>query len=305
MMQPMAWLKNKVGPNASEPRETNADIRVIGDRRSGKTVYMASLAYWPNAKADSPIQSVTSIGEQSASQELLKYAQDILEQGLELKGTPLNSNIREVKDYGLSILLKDQFKLSNLRSQSLKLIINCKDYSGEFYSDLLNKPNDPILYDYLSDCIRATGILLLIDGTAYAKDGDYARSLDAFFAAIDKADLLQDKKRIAFAISKCELSQLWVKRHDPRGLVKSLFPQMMGKIEVWQQRGLGAVDYFTLSSFGILGKEYPEPNTILLASDQGGTKSSIRDPNRWRPFGLVSPIYWLCTGQRHKFLDKD
>ncbi|MEB3121725.1 MAG: hypothetical protein VKL41_10945 [Snowella sp.] len=304
-MQPMAWLKNKVGSNASEPRETNADIRVIGDRRSGKTVYMASLAYWPNAKADSPIQSVTSTGAQSASQELLKYAQDILEQGLELKGTPLNPNIRDVKDYGLSILLKDQFKFSNLRSQSLQLIINCKDYSGEFYSDLLNKPNDPILYDYLNDCIRATGILLLVDGTAYAKDRDYARSLDAFFSAINKADLQQEKKRIAFAISKCELSQLWVRRHDPKGLVSSLFPQMMGKIEVWQQRGLGVINYFTLSSFGILGKQYPEPNTVLIASDQGGTKSSIRDPKRWRPFGLVSPIYWLCTGQRHKLLDKD
>jgi hypothetical protein len=304
-MQPMAWLKNKVGPNSSEPREGNADIRVIGDRRSGKTVYMASLAHWPNAKADSPVQSVTSIGVQSASQELLKYAQDILEAGLELQGTPLNSDISEIKNYGLKILLKDQFKLSNLRSQSLELSINCKDYPGEFYSDLLKKPSDPILYDYLSDCIRATGILLLVDGTAYGKDADYARSLDAFFAAINKADLQQDKKRIAFAISKCELSQLWVRRHDPRGLANSLFPQMMGKIEVWQQRGLGVVDYFTLSSFGILGKQYPEPNTILLTRDQGGTASVIRDPKRWRPFGLVSPIYWLCTGQHHKLLDKD
>lgn len=304
-MKALTWLKQKVGSNYPKLAPENADIRVIGDRRSGKTVYMASLAYWPNANLNSPVQSVTSIGEKAASEELLKYAQDILEQGLQLKGTPLNPNIREVKDYGLRIILKDRFKLSKLGSKSLELTVNCKDYGGEFFSDLIKKSQDALLKDYLEDCIRSTGILLLVDGTAYAKDKDYAVSLDNFFAAINKTDLQGQKRRIALGISKCELSQLWVRRYDPRGLTHSLFPQMMGKLEAWQSQNLGFVDYFTLSAFGTLGKEYPEPNTVFLERDKGGTASVIQDPKRWRPFGLVSPIYWLCTGQRHNALDED
>jgi hypothetical protein len=304
-MNPLTWLKQKVNSETSDLTVESADIRVIGDRRSGKTVYMASLAYWPNANPNSPVQTVTPIGDLLASQELIKYAQDVLEQGLELKGTPLKPNVVEVKDYGLQILLKDQFKLSKLGSPSVKLTVNCKDYGGEFFKDLIRGSNDSLLMDYLDDCIRSTGILFLVDGTAYAKDQEYANSLELFFAALDQADLQHKQRRIALSISKCELSQLWTGRDNPRVLMDSLFPKMMGKLETWQSRKLGFVDYFALSSFGTLGKEYPQPNTILKERNRGGTASVIKEPRKWRPFGLVSPIYWLCTGQRHKALDED
>ena len=304
-MNKLTWLQQKIGYSSLDPVTENADIRVVGDRYSGKTAYMASLAYWPNANENSPVQSVRSIGDKAAGQELIKYAQDILEQGLQLPPTPLNSDVREVKDYGLSILLKEKFNLSKLNSQAVQLTVNCKDYSGEFFADLIRKSSDPLLMDYLDDCIRATGILLLVDGTAYAKDKDYASSLEYFLAALNQADLHGKQRRIAFAINKCELCQLWVRRHDPKGLTHSLFPQVMDKLESWQSRKLGSVNYFTLSAFGTLGKEYSEPNTIFIKRHRGGTASILREPKKWRPFGLVAPIYWLCTGQRHKALDKD
>jgi len=301
-MKALTWLKQKMASGSPEVKEVNADIRVIGDRRAGKTVYMASLAYWPNANPDSPVQSVTPIGE-AANQDLLKYAQDILEQGLEIKGTPLNATVDEVKNYCLSILLKEQFQWSKLNSQPIQLTINCKDYAGEFFSDLLNKSSDPLLKDYLNDCLRATGILFLVDGTAYAKDRQYALSLDNFLDALNQANTQQ--KRIAVTLSKCELAQLWLRRHEPKGLTKSLFPQMTEKLETWTNKGLGFVDYFTVSAFGRLGKEASEPNTTFKKRDKGGTNSVIREPKYWKPFGLVSPIYWLCTNQRHKALDED
>lgn len=302
-MKAFDWLKQK----EPELKDANAEIRVIGDLSAGKTAYMASLAYWPNAKTDSPVQSVTPVGNQEASAQLMNMAQNILEQGLELEPTPLEATVDEVKDYGLSIVLKEQFSLKNLQRgatfSAIRLNVNCKDYSGEFLRDLIHKAGDPRLVDYLEDCVVATGLLFLVDGTSHRKDKDYANGLEKFLAALDRVDINPKQRRIAFAISKCELCQLWVSRHEPRELTKRRFPQMQSKLENWVDRGGGEVDYFATSAFGTLGTNYPEPNSIEKQRDRQGTTSIIRDPKRWRPFGLVSPIYWLCTGQRHKELE--
>lgn len=280
------------------------DIRVIGDKASGKTTYMASLAYWPNANPASPVQSISSYGDRESGAELIAKAQNILEQGLELEKTDLNADVTAVKDYGLSIVLKEQFSWKNLgfRSQMVKININCKDYAGEFFSDLIYRRGDPKLDDYLEDCKIATGILFLVDGTTHRKDAEYARGLDKFFQELDRRDLDGRKRRLAFTLSKCEQSQLWVSRYQPRELAKRRFPLVQKRLTNWHG---GEVEYFTSSAFGTLGHNYPEPNSIQLTRNRNGTTSVIRDTKRWRPFGLVSPLYWLCTGQRHQELDKD
>ena len=283
------------------------DIRVIGDKASGKTTYMAALAYWPNANPASPVQSITFYGDREAGTELIAKAQNILEQGLELEKTDLNADVAAVKDYGLSIVLKEQFSLKNVyfRPRMVKLNINCKDYAGEFFSDLIYKIGDPKLDDYLDDCKIVIGILFLVDGTSHRKDAEYARGLDKFFQELDQVDLDRTKRRLAFTLSKCEQSQLWVSRHQPRELTKRRFPLVQKKLATWQDMSGGEVDYFTTSAFGTLGHNYPEPNSIQLTRNRSGTTSVIRDAKRWRPFGLVSPLYWICTGQRHQELDKN
>lgn len=45
------------------PLQSSVVLRVIGDRAAGKTSYMASLARWPNADPDSPVQAVTAVDE--------------------------------------------------------------------------------------------------------------------------------------------------------------------------------------------------------------------------------------------------
>ncbi len=289
------------------PIDEGGEIRVIGDRSSGKTTYMASLAYWPNANSDSPVQSITSYGEKEAGEELIAKAQNILEQGLELEKTDLYSDIANVRDYGLSIVLKEQFSLRNasLRPRKVKLNVNCKDYAGEFFADLIYKKEDPLLDDYLEDCKMATGILFLVDGTTHRKDAEYAYGLDKFFQELDHTQLNSNKLRVAFTLTKCEQSQLWVSRQQPKELARRRFPLVQQKLATWQQMGGGEVDYFTTSAFGMLGNRYPEPNSIKLTRNRNGTTSVIRDTKRWRPFGLVSPIYWVCTGQRHQELDND
>lgn len=307
------FLKNRTTNgllnSSREPTSIDGgDIRIIGDKRSGKTTYMASLAYWPNANPASPVHSIVSYGDQQAGAELINQAQNILEQGLELEKTNLNADVSEVKDYGLSIVLKEQFSLKNgnLRPRTVKLNINCKDYSGEFFADLIYKKGDPKLDDYVEDCKMASGILFLVDGTTHRKDTQYAKGLDRFFQELDQVDNSENiKRRIAFAITKSEQSQLWVSRHRPRILANRRFPQVQQRLTAWQTTTGGEVDYFTTSAFGTIGRNSPEPNSTKIKCDRDGTLSVIRKPKLWRPFGLVAPLYWLCTGQRHPELDKD
>lgn len=283
-------ILNKLS-NKSEYIEENASIRVIGDRQSGKTSYMASLAYYPNASSDSFVQSIIPIGEDA--EELVTKAQNILEQGLELEPTMLNANIDEVKDYTLNITLGNQVRLT----------INCKDYAGEFFSDLMYKIGDSLLDDYLDDCLQATGIMLLIDGTSYRKDSEYAQGLDRFLVALNQADLSQNKRRIAVTFSKCEQSELWINRQFGEKIANNRFPQLYRRLQAWENLKRGEISYFTTSSFGVLGSQFPEPNSQKISRGREGTKSIIKNPRRWRPYGLVSPIYWLCTGKHNAKLE--
>ena len=283
-------LVNKL-KNQAEYVDENANLRVIGDRQSGKTTYMASLAYWPNASSKSFVQTIIPIGEEA--QNLVTQAQNILEQGLTLEPTRLDDNIDEVKDYTLSITLRNQVKLT----------VNCKDYAGEFFSDLLHKLSDPLLEDYLDDCLQATGIMLLIDGTSHRKDAEYANGLDKFLLALDRSDLDGGKRRIALVFSKCEQSELWINRAEAEKIATSRFPRLYRKLETWSEMGTGDVNYFTTSAFGVLGSKFPEPNSQKIKRDREGTKSILKNTRRWRPFGLVTPIYWLCTGKRNPKLE--
>lgn len=301
------WRNSPTQDGAGDSAQSSAVIRVIGDRAAGKTTYMASLARWPNADSDSPVQSVMPINDES--EELVEKARNILEQGLELEPTPLEATVSEVRDYSLSITLKDQFSQRKIRLSSnsslLTLNISCKDYAGEFFADLLHHSAAPKLKDYLEDCLEATGIMFLVDGISNRKDAEYANGLNKLMAEIDRTMLDARKRRIALVLTKCEQSELWVNRHRPTFLASARFPLVYKQLQSWQQMGAGSIDCFTTSAFGMLGSHYPKPNAERLSRGQRGVTSVIKDPKRWKPFGLVAPIYWLCTGNRHQELDED
>lgn len=290
--------------NTSEPQQMNATVRVIGDRASGKTTYMAALARWPGADpATSPVQTVTPINEDGEN--LITKACNLLEQGEQLEATPLQANIDEVKDYSIRIVLKNQF--SGFKSNRLvALNINCKDYAGEFFMDLLNQSNNSLLQDYLQDCLQASGLMLLFDGMSFRKDAIYANGVDRFLKELDRSRIGDTTKRIAVVLTKCEQPELWVNRHQAKKVASARFPKVLEKLEAWQKSGGGKVDYFTTSAFGMLGNRYPEPNMRFVSRDRYGLKEAVlKNPTCWKPFGLVAPIYWLCTGERHKHLDQE
>jgi len=298
------WLKNL--PQSSQTNNKNrsesATIRVVGDRTSGKTTYMAALARWPNASLNSPVQSIISINEDGEA--LVEMAKNILEQGLTMEPSRISDNVQDLKDYQLRVMLKGTFswRYPNGSSQQVTLDVNCKDYAGEFFSDLLNKVGDSVLNDYLDDCTQASGIMLLIDGTS-RKYQDIAASIDKFLVALDRSDLGIRKRRIALVVTKCEQPGLWVIRQKPRDIAAAISPQVLKRLQAWQLSGAGSVEYFSASAFGMLGNNSPTPNFKKISSSREGLVAVLKDADRWRPFGLVAPIYWLCTGDRHKELD--
>jgi hypothetical protein len=292
-----------------EPQRIGGLIRIIGDKGSGKTAYMAALARWPNASKDSPVQTVVPNNE--AGEDLIRAAKNLLEQGLELEETKLNPTPEEIKDYAIGIVLQKKFSWLNSgfssNSQTVELNISCKDYSGEFFTDLLSSKNNPVLEDYLENCHNAQGLALLIDGTSHRKDQEYADALSKLFTGLARFNLDNyQSRRIACVITKAEQSELIVNRNRPSDFLHShRFPKVYNKLQEWQKTKEGKVSFFVASAFGTVGPMGMEGNCRILTRKQGGTQAVIKHPKQWRPFGLIAPLYWLCTGERHKELDKD
>ena len=292
----------------AEMAQSSADIRIIGDRAAGKTTYLASLARWSNASPLSPVQEITAVNEEG--EELISKAQNILELGSELEPSVLEAGASTIKDYSLSITFKSSFSLknprTNLASSETKLNLSCKEYAGEFFSHLLHQPNSDQFQSYLEDCLRATGILFLVDGCS-RQDDEHAKSLEQFLKVWRQAHSQAENRRIALVLTKCEQPDLWDKRHQPKRLTSARFPQVYAKLQAWHHSKAGSVEYFTTAAFGMVAtdRRFPEPNSKQLTRSQGGLMSVLKNPKHWRPFGLVAPIYWLSTGKRHKQLDED
>jgi Double-GTPase 2 len=269
-----------------------AVIRVIGYRSSGKTSFMAALARWPNASPDSPVQSVTANNEES--QELINKAR----------------NANEVKDYDFSIKLKDKFSWRSPQlgenNRMIDLNLSCKDYAGEFFNDLLQPANNSRLDSYLDDCVRADGIALLIDGASHRMDAEYAMGLERFFKALDQNETETKHRRIAVILTKSENGEVFATRDKPATItVSRRFPNVHERLQAWHNSKAGKVEFFRASAFGTLGNNFPEPNATIIRRGAEGTTAFIKKPKLWKPFGLISPLYWLCTGERHPDLDKD
>jgi GTPase SAR1 family protein len=291
-----------------EVKQSSSVIRVIGDRASGKTTYMAALARSPNANPNGVVQDITAVNNDGNA--LISKAQNVLEQGLELEPTDLKPDAENVSDYQLSITLKSQFSAKSLRASLpgsvTKLNISCKDYAGEFFSDLLYQTQDPKLATYLEDCSSATGIMFLLDGSSSRKDSEYAIGIEKFLKTLARSGQSSELNRIALVLTKCELPDLWIKRQDPEKLAQGQFKQVCSKLRSWESTNSSStIGFFTTSAFGVIGSRFKEPNSKQQTRDRGGVTSVLKEPKHWRPFGLVAPIYWLCTGDRHNQLDEE
>ncbi|GAA6623615.1 TRAFAC clade GTPase domain-containing protein [Scytonema sp. NUACC26] len=267
-------------------------IRVIGDRASGKTTYLTALTCLRDAP-DSLVKKVIPINDETEN--MIREAKECLEQKQEIQPTSYGDNGIE-KSYFFKIEFKEKFPSFNSQPEIMK--IECKDYPGEFFRDLVEKKNPKLLEKYIKDAVEATGILFLIDGTARRKDSYYASCLQEFLVKLDRLTPKNTKtRRIAVALTKCDLSELWIHTDNPKEKILARFEGVHGQLQNFDNLN---VEYFATSAFGMLGSERETSNSTIIKSDDNGTRAVIQesDSKLWRPFGLIEPLYWLYTGKR-------
>ena len=180
------------------------EFKMIGYRDSGKTTYLAALAYWPiSLKSDtSPIDKVEPYD--SNTEVLINMAENILRQGDQLPST------EEPSLYSITVELKQNF-VDKLTGKPANIRISWTDYPGELFKDI--RTNATIVNSYLDDLQSATGLILLIDGTTSKTDEDYSKGIQQLERKLNQrlANTPNRLKnyRVAVVISKAELPELW------------------------------------------------------------------------------------------------
>jgi hypothetical protein len=268
------------------------NIRVIGPRASGKTTYLAALAYWPEGRRGSDKKSyfqVKPIGEDSEN--LMNSAENIICTGSNLEQTKIEmGGIDDVPIYSFLIEVKNSF-------QAPKTInLSVRDYPGEIFEDLLTPK--PIHQPYIDECFMADveGCLVLLSQWESGQDKIYRRVFKKFIELMENQGRIGNL-RLAVAMSKCERGELWPGRIEPEiDIFKQHFPETKYLLET--KLPVKNLAFFALSTFGVLRRTDPRPNRT---NDVNNVRnSSLRIPKIWRPYGMIAPIYWLSTGKHMK-----
>ncbi|MBG0744661.1 hypothetical protein FLX35_02780 [Cylindrospermopsis raciborskii LB2897] len=269
------------------------NIHIIGPQASGKTTYLAALAHQPNTsrrrykQANFKVQALND-----ETRELAEKAEDIILQGASLEPTSKYvKTIEDVKVYSFLIEIKRKWQ----PTQKLNLAV--RDYPGEVFKELESASCDPVYEEFINECLSqdTQGCLILLTEWQQGTDKFYRRVFRKFIDLIDQQGRLQDL-RLALAISKCERGELWPGRLDPENDLFAIhFPDTLHLLkDNIPQKNLG---FYAMSTFGVLGNKDPRPNRKEELGKED-RYSVLRDPDRWSPYCMISPLYWLSTGKR-------
>jgi hypothetical protein len=268
------------------------NVVVIGPRRSGKTTYLAALAYLPMLKAQKGKHTnfkVNPLNDESRS--LADNAENIICEGANFEPTVIGEKIKTVDDlpyYSFQLQVK-----KGLVKKSENIQINIRDYPGEVFEKIA-EPNlaDEIHQEFIDECLMndVSGCLILFTQWEQGIDKFYSRVMSQFIRQMDEKNR-KDNLKLAVAMGKCERGELWPGRIDPE---TDLFGLHLPRTKTILREGIKPKNlrFFALSTFGVLHKNDPRPNRI----DQAGTngqESVLREANSWQPYNLISPLYWL------------
>lgn len=267
------------------------NIRVIGPRGSGKTTYLAALAYWPDKKRTAnQAKSYTIQALNDETRELADKAENIIREGGSLEPTTVQGGIDSLPFYLFQIEIKTFWGIE-------KVNLSVRDYPGEIFEELESGSNNPLSEEFIEECLMqdVKGCLILLTEWKKGTDRFYSRVLKRFTDLIDSHDRAKNL-RIAVAMSKCERGELWPGRLEPEiDLFDVHLPEtkaiLQAKIQPENLR------FYAISTFGVLQRNDPRPNRV----DEWGTdgrSSALRKASAWRPYGMISPLYWLSTGKR-------
>ena len=290
------------------------NIVVLGPRGSGKTTYLSGLTKVAEAKEVEFLKSdKVEIAqfecdiEEKKSQELSQDANNIVFSGDSHTPTTLEKKDDEgVKTYNFTGKI-------NYQGNKDKFIMKLTDTSGEIFETETGVEDSKYRLN-LKNRLEGKDIRLLILLADVLPEAFNPNPDDRLKDQIDKlrlvlrevfSDDIKRKLRLAVVINKCERGELWTHRLDP---VKEMFENYLRSSKIKLQymvqeiREMGAevdIEFFAMSTFGVLKKDDFRPNYIYGSDDNDG-KFVLRntDLNEWHPYGVLSPIYWLTTGRR-------
>jgi len=278
-----------------------AEICVIGDRGSGKTTYLPTLLHLPD-RVKREFKGLEITPQDQGAEELRNLAQTVITEGRHLtstgKETEYNFNVKLPKVPGFDF--------------------TATDYSGELIGRYAAISKEQYkLEPYLPGFFSVNGWLIMI--SAWELERDALTYQPAFQYLFDRwHDECQRKRqlkllRVAVVLNKCERGELWPYRLDPEyDFFKLRLPKTYNVFRKFFP-STDQLGFFACSSFGILGDTaLNQDSKILVPSDprpnckvyEDGTnpdaRAELKDPSKWKPFGLISPLYWLKTGRRLK-----
>ncbi|NEP36929.1 hypothetical protein [Moorena sp. SIO3B2] len=268
------------------------NIFVIGPRKSGKTTYLAGLAYWSERKMAFNQKMFTVHPLNEDARHLAEQARNIILSGDSLEGTRLPlGGVSDLPVYSFQIEVKRKLH----KNETINLVV--KDAAGELFDELesgfIYHKHEDLFQEFLSKDVG--GCLIFLTGWQGNSDEYYAQKLRVFTQKLDFYERTKDL-RVAVAITKCERGELWPGRLDP-GV--DLFDVHLRQTKLLLQSEIAPENlrFFALSTFGVLGRNDPRPNRI---NEPGwdGEMSVLRDPDKWQPYSIFSPLYWLSTGNR-------
>ncbi|MGB3639365.1 MAG: hypothetical protein WBA39_17585 [Rivularia sp. (in: cyanobacteria)] len=267
------------------------NIRVIGPRGSGKTTYLAALAYQP-AKAVGKTKNLDIQAINDDTRRLAEKAENIILEGGSLEPTGvLVRTIDDVPIYAFNIEIKQAFKGQE------KITLAIRDYPGEIFDELEQDKINNIQAEFIDECLAkdVAGCLIMLTEWKKGTDKFYSRVLQRFTEEMDRKERINDL-RLAVVMSKCERGELWPGRIDPE---IDLFDVHLPKTKAVLKKNIPSENlrFYAISTFGVLGRNNPRPNRIEEWGTDG-RNSVLREANRWQPYGLISPLYWLSTGKR-------
>lgn len=270
-------------------------ICVIGPRSSGKTTYLAGLAYWPDKQRKSRKPSRFQVEAMGEAKLLESKAEDIICQGASLPPTEVAGGIEEAPLYQFQIEVKPWLR----QSDSINLVV--RDYPGEIFDELADGQSNPLHDGFVNECLMkdVEGCLIFLTEWVAGTDKFYSKVLAEFTQLMDRNERLNDL-RVAVAMSKCERGELWPARLDPE---RDIFDVHLSKtLQTLRSRiPLNNLQFYAVSTFGVLGRNDPRPNRIDIAG-KGGRHAVLRDEHHWRPYGAIAPLYWLS---KHKRMSAD
>lgn len=266
------------------------NIVIFGPRASGKTTFLAGLAYWQMQRENLKKKNqffVLPLNEDART--LQTKAENIILNAGQLEPTLVQlEGINELPAYSFQIKVKEE---------AINLVV--RDYAGEIFEGLsLDNPKAEH-EEFIEDCLRpdVNGCLILLSGWQEESDREYQRMLRTFTSLIDLKNRTKDY-RLAVTMSKCERGELWPGRVEPEiDIFDSRLP--LTKAALTEKIPPENLSFYAISTFGVLKRNDPRPNRL----DEPGTNgkgSVLRDTKKWHPYNMIAPLYWLSTGKRMK-----